>query len=65
MISFRVQVGDNAVDCGVESIQIGEGFVGEIEGFEVMPDHFDAQVYSIICENAKAAARAGVCAGLR
>src|SRR5260370_33520190 len=40
-ISFRVQVGDGTVDSGVEGVHIGKRLVGEIEGFEVMPDHFD------------------------
>ncbi len=38
-ISFRVQVGDGTVDSGVEGVDIGKRLVGEIEGFEVMPDH--------------------------
>ena len=41
VISFRVQVGDGAMDGVIESVHFGEGFMGEIEGFEVMPDHFD------------------------
>src|SRR6266446_4547234 len=40
-ISFRVQVGDGTVDSGVEGVDIGKRLVGEIKGFEVMPDHFD------------------------
>src|SRR6266436_5164926 len=40
-ISFRVQVGDGPVDSGVQGVDIGKRLVGEIEGFEVMPDHFD------------------------
>src|SRR5229473_5344831 len=40
-ISFCVQVGDGPVDSGVEGVHIGKRLVGEIEGFEVMPDHFD------------------------
>src|SRR6266481_1569489 len=40
-ISFCVQVGDGTVDSGVEGVGIGIRLVGEIKGFEVMPDHFD------------------------
>jgi hypothetical protein len=40
-ISFRVQVGDGTVGSGVEGVRIGKRLVGEIKGFEVMPDHFD------------------------
>ena len=40
-ISLHVQVGDSAVDGGIEGFGVGEGLVGEVMGFEVMPDDFD------------------------
>src|SRR5712691_7121445 len=40
-ISFCVQVGDGPVDSGVEGVHLGKCLVGEIEGFEVMPEHVD------------------------
>jgi hypothetical protein len=29
------------VDGGIQGVHIGKGLVGENEGFEVVPDHFD------------------------